>query len=73
MKCQFEPIELVFDKPTSVRFEFDGELALQQRLSGKQSFDLCGLVPAFPGRLELYLDDRLVNFWDFGGGHCQCS
>lgn len=72
MKCDLGTIEITFEKPTLVRFEFNDELVLQQRLSGHQVFELCGLVPAETGRLVMFLDGTATKYWDCKSRECHC-
>jgi len=72
MKCDLGTLEMTFNEPTNVRFEFDGELSLQQRMTGHHVFELCGLVPAANGRLVLFLNGKPTKFWDCSSRQCDC-
>lgn len=73
MACSGQKLELNFSKPTVVRFEFNGELSLQQTMNGPQEFELCGLVPDADGTLVLLCDGEETMAWDFAKGTCACS
>jgi hypothetical protein len=48
----------------TLRFEFNGELSMQQKLQGSHEFELSGLVPDADGKLVLFVDDEETLAWN---------